>query len=216
MIRGLLDPQGIIESSGPWGLLVVCAIIFVETGLLIGFVLPGDTLLFFTGVLAFSGVLDVPLPVVIGAVILAAVLGDQLGYLIGHRLGPSVFQRKQAGLISRSSLDRTNSFFAKYGARTVTLARFIPVVRTVAPVAAGTGKMHYRRFLIYNVVGGALWALILILAGYLLGQIPGVADFVSQYIDIILIGIVVLSLASLGLNLIRRRKAKRTAGDALS
>lgn len=214
MMRGFLDPQGLIEGSGPWGLLVVCAIIFVETGLLIGFVLPGDTLLFFTGVLTFSRVLDVPLPLVIGAVILSAVLGDQLGYLIGHRLGPSVFQRKQAGLISKSSLDRTNSFFARYGARTVTIARFVPVVRTVAPVAAGTGRMHYRRFLIYNVVGGALWAVLLILAGYFLGQIPGVADFVSQYIDIILIGIVVLSLASLGLNLLRQRKAQRDPGEA--
>jgi membrane-associated protein len=214
MMRGFLDPQGLIEGSGPWGLLVVCAIIFVETGLLIGFVLPGDTLLFFTGVLTFSGVLNVPLPIVIGAVILSAVLGDQLGYFIGHRLGPSVFQRKQAGLISKSSLERTYSFFARYGARTVTIARFVPVVRTVAPVAAGTGKMPYRRFLIYNVVGGVLWAVLIILAGYFLGQIPGVADFVSQYIDIILIGIVVLSVSSLGLNLLRRRKAQRSAEGA--
>ncbi|THG32842.1 DedA family protein [Naasia lichenicola] len=210
MIRGIFDPQSIIESSGPWGLLVVCAIIFVETGLLIGFVLPGDTLLFFTGVLTFSGVLNVPLPVVIGAVILSAVIGDQLGYLIGHRAGPAVFERKQAGLISKASLDRTNAFFERYGARTVTIARFVPVVRTIAPVAAGAARMHYRRFLIYNIVGGALWALLIILAGYFLGQIPGVADFVSKYIDIILIGIVVLSVGSLLVNLLRQRRARST------
>ncbi len=211
MIRGFFDPQSIIESSGPWGLLVVCAIIFVETGLLIGFVLPGDTLLFFTGVLTFTGILDVPLPIVIGAVILAAVLGDQLGYLIGHRAGPSIFERRQAGLISKASLDRTNAFFARYGARTVTIARFIPVVRTIAPVGAGAGKMHYRRFLIYNIVGGAFWALLIILGGYFLGQIPGVADFVEKYIDVILIGIVVISVGSLGLNLLRRRRRSRAA-----
>ncbi|THG30638.1 DedA family protein [Naasia lichenicola] len=211
MIRGILDPQSIIESSGPWGLLVVCAIIFVETGLLIGFVLPGDTLLFFTGVLTFSGVLDVPLPVVIGAVIVSAVLGDQLGYLIGHRAGPAVFERKQAGLISKASLERTNAFFAKYGARTVTIARFVPVVRTIAPVAAGAARMHYRRFLIYNIVGGAAWTLLIIVAGYFLGQIPGVADFVSSYIDIILIGIVVLSVGSLAINLLRQRRKRSTS-----
>ncbi|MGG7451172.1 MULTISPECIES: DedA family protein [Plantibacter] len=207
---GLFDPQSIIQSSGGWALAVVCLIIFVETGLLIGFVLPGDTLLFFTGVLTFSGVIDVPVAVVILAVAVSAVAGDQLGYLIGRRLGPRVFERKAAGLISRATLERTNGFFDRYGSATVTIARFVPVVRTVAPVAAGTARMHYPRFLLFNIVGGIAWPTLLILAGFFLGQIPGVADFVSQYIDLILGGIVVISILSIIVSVIRSRRAGRT------
>ncbi|GAA3596400.1 VTT domain-containing protein [Klugiella xanthotipulae] len=206
---GLFDPAAIIQGSGGWGLLVVCGIIFVETGLLIGFLLPGDTLLFFTGVLTFAGVIDVPLLVVVVAACLAAVAGDQLGYIIGHRLGPSVFERKQAGLISQATLERTNGFFERYGAATVMIARFVAVVRTVAPVAAGASRMHYARFLSYNVMGGVLWCVLLILAGFFLGQIPGVADFVSQYIDLVLMGIVGISVLLIVISAIRARRQAR-------
>lgn len=206
---GIFDPQSIIEGSGGWALVVVCLIIFVETGLLIGFVLPGDTLLFFTGVLTFAGVIGVPVPLVIVAVAVSAIAGDQLGYLIGRRLGPRVFERREAGLISRSTLDRTNGFFDRYGAATVTIARFVPVVRTVAPVAAGTARMHYRRFLTFNVIGGLAWPTLLILAGYFLGQLPGVADFVSKYIELVLGGIVVISVISVGVSVFRRHRAAR-------
>ena len=211
---GLFDPQSIIEGSGAWGLLVVCAIIFVETGLLIGFVLPGDTLLFFTGVLTFTGAVSMPVAGVIAVVVLAAVLGDQLGYLIGRRLGPRVFERREAGLISKASLDRTDRFFQRFGPATVTIARFVPVVRTIAPVAAGTGRMPYLRFLAFNVVGGVLWPTLLILAGYLLGRIPGVADFVSRYIDLILGGIVVVSVLSVVVSVVRSRRARAREADA--
>jgi membrane-associated protein len=208
----MFDPQGLIEASGAWGLLVVCAIVFVETGLLVGFVLPGDTLLFVTGVLTFGGVIAAPLPVVLVAVMAAAIAGDQLGYLIGRRLGPAVFERRQAGLISRETLDRTNGFFERYGAATVTIARFVAVVRTVAPVAAGAGRMPYRRFLLFNAVGGVGWPLLVILAGYFLGQLPGVADFVEQYLDLVLLGVVVLSIGSLAVSLLRRRARRRRDG----
>ena len=211
---GLFDPQGIIEGSGSWGLLVVCAIIFVETGLLIGFVLPGDTLLFFAGVLTFGGVIPEPVAVVIAAVAVAAILGDQLGYVIGRKTGPRIFERKEAGLISKATLERTDGFFRRYGPATVTIARFIPVVRTVAPVAAGTARMRYLTFLTFNVVGGILWPTALILAGYFLGQIPGVADFVAKYIDLILIGIVVLSIVSILISTLRARRNRRDDENA--
>jgi membrane-associated protein len=206
---GLLDPQSIIESSGAWALVVVCAIIFVETGLLIGFVLPGDTLLFFAGVLSFAGVIPEPVVLMIAAVAVAGILGDQLGYLIGRKAGPRIFERKEAGLISTATLQRTDGFFCRYGPATVTIARFVPVVRTVAPVAAGTARMPYVRFLTFNIVGGILWPTALILAGYFLGRIPGVADFVSEYIDFILLGIVVISIVSIVISVTRARRHRR-------
>ncbi len=203
---GLLDPQGLIEGSGGWALLVVCAIIFAETGLLFGVVLPGDTLLFFTGLLTFTGVIQVPIGLVLPAVALAAVAGDQLGYLLGSRAGPAIFQRREAGLISRATLERTEGFFRRYGPATVTLARFIPVVRTVAPVAAGTARMRYRTFLGFNVIGGVVWPTILILAGYFLGHIPGVRDFVSRYIDLVLVGVVVITAVIIVISVVRARR----------
>jgi membrane-associated protein len=209
MATGLFDPQSIIQGSGGWGLLVVCAIVFVETGLLVGFVLPGDTLLFFTGVLTFAGVIPAPVALVIAAVSFSAILGDQLGYVIGRKAGPRIFDRKEAGLISRSTLRRTDGFFRRYGAATVTIARFVPVVRTVAPVAAGTARMHYVTFVSYNVIGGIVWPTALILAGYFLGQVPGVAAFVASYIDLILLGIVVISVASIVISALRARRNRR-------
>ena len=206
---GLFDPQSLIEASGGWALLVVCAIIFAETGLLVGVVLPGDTMLFFTGVLTFAGVIEVPIVLVVLAVVLAAIAGDQVGYLIGYRAGPAVFERKQAGLISRATLDRTSGFFRRYGPATVTLARFIAVVRTVAPVAAGAARMHYRSFLAFNLIGGILWPTLLILAGYFLGQIPGVADFVSRYIDLVLLGVVLVTAVIIVVSVLRARRRKR-------
>ena len=215
VIAGLLDPQGLIEASGGWALLVVCAIIFAETGLLVGVVLPGDTMLFFTGVLTFSGVIEVPIALVLAAVAFAAVAGDQLGYLIGRRAGPAIFERRDAGLISRATIERTAGFFRRYGAVTVTFARFIPVVRTVAPVAAGAAQMRYRTFLGFNVIGGILWPTALILIGYFLGQIPWVTDLVTKYIDYVLIGVVLVTAVIIVISVIRaqrKKRAERTGG----
>jgi len=190
---GLLDPQSVIAGAGVWGLAVVCAIIFVETGLLVGFFLPGDTLLFFTGVLTLSGVISQPLWVVIPAIALSAVLGDQLGYTIGRVSGPRIFDRRDSGLFSRKSVSRTQGFFDRFGPAAVTIARFVPVVRTFAPVAAGVGTMPRRVFTMFNIVGAVLWTTGVVLLGFGLAHIPGVATFAARYIDFVLIGIVLIS-----------------------
>ncbi len=210
---GLLDPQSLIDGSGGWALLVICAIVFCETGLLIGFFLPGDTLLFFTGVLTFTGHLTQPLWLTILAITVAAIVGDQLGFTIGRRTGPAVFERREAGLFSKASVLRTQHFFDRFGASAVTVARFVPVVRTIAPVAAGVGHMRRRTFTLFNVVGAVIWTTAVVLLGYWLGHIPGVADFVSKYLDFILIGIVVVSIVPLLIRLLASRKAARTAAS---
>ncbi len=210
---GLLDPQGLIQAAGPWALLGVCAIVFAETGLLLGFFLPGDTLLFFAGVLTLTGRIPQPLWLVIVAVAIAAIAGGEVGYLIGRKTGPAVFDRRESGLFSRASVLRTQSFFDRWGSGAVVVARFVPVVRTFAPVAAGVGQMRWGVFSAFNVIGAAVWAAAVVLIGYGLGHIPGVADFVSKYLDLVLIAIVVLSVGPVivrAITLRRRRTRART------
>jgi membrane-associated protein len=183
--------------------------VFAETGLLVGFFLPGDTLLFFTGVLTLSGAVKQPLWVVLIAVAAAAFLGDQLGYLIGRRSGPAIFERRESGLFSRRSVTRTQGFFDRFGPAAVTVARLVPVVRTFAPVAAGVGKMRRRVFIAYNLVGAVGWAIIMILLGYGLAHIPGVTAVVSRYIDVVLVGIVVVSVVPVIVRAIVVRRRSR-------
>lgn len=190
---GILDPQALIGSAGVWGVAVVCLIVFAETALLVGFFLPGDTLLFFTGVLTLTGVIQAPLWLVITAVSVAAILGDQVGFVIGRRAGPAIFNRKESGLFSRASVAKTESFFERFGSATVTIARFVPMVRTFAPVIAGVGSMRYRSFITFNVIGAVVWVTSVILLGFGLGHIPGVAEFTAHYLDLILVGIVAVS-----------------------
>lgn len=207
---GLLDPQSIITGAGVWGLGIVCAAVFAETGLLIGFFLPGDTLLFFTGVLTFSAVIQQPLWIVILLVAVSAALGDQLGYFIGRKSGPAVFERRESGVFSRASVTRTQEFFQRFGPAAVTIARFVPVVRTFAPVAAGVGHMSRRLFTAFNLAGAAIWAGLVIGLGFALAQVPGVADFVSKYIDLVLIGIVVISVVPVIMRTIALRRRNAT------
>jgi len=209
LAAGLFDVEGIIQGAGAWGLLVVCAIVFVETGLLIGFLLPGDTLLLVTGVLTFQGTIPQPVWVVCLAVFLAAVLGDQLGYLIGVKGGPAVFERKSSGFFSRKSVDRTNAFFTRYGGLAVTIARFVPVARTIAPVAAGVGRMPYRKFLFYNVIGALAWGVGLIMIGWGVAHIQGVADLVTHYIEYVFIGLVVIVVGSMVVHFLKERRERR-------
>ncbi|WP_435080520.1 DedA family protein [Clavibacter michiganensis] len=208
----MIDPQALLDGAGPWAVALVCLIAFVETGLLIGFFLPGDTLLFFVGVFVATGVIALPVPVVILLVAAAAFLGDQLGFVIGRSTGPRIFERKDSGLFSRASVARTQGFFDRFGGWAVTIARFVPVVRTFAPVAAGVGKMRYAHFVGFNALGAAVWSTAIILLGLFLGRIPGVADFVGKYIDIVLIGIVVISVGGIALTYWRQRR--RAARDA--
>ena len=210
-----LDPEILINGFGPWALLGVCAIVFAETGLLVGFLLPGDTLLVITGLLTFAGVIPIDIWWVALAIGFAAFLGGEVGYLIGHKLGPRVFERKESGLFSIKNVERTNAFFVRFGGVAVIMARFIPIVRTFAPVAAGVGHMNYKKYSMYNLIGALTWGAGLTFGGYFLGYIPPVADFVRDYIDIILLGAVVVTLIPTIFHYIqstmKARRAARTA-----
>ena len=207
-----LSPETLITGAGPWALLVVCAIIFAETGLLIGFIFPGDTLLLITGLLVFKHTINIDIWWVALTIGFAAFLGGESGYFIGRKAGPRIFERKETGLISMSMVRRTNGFFAKYGGTAVILARFVPVVRTFAPVAAGVGKMHPRRYSLYNAVGAFIWGAGVTVIGFLLGNITPVADFVIKYIDVVLLAVVLATLIPTIIHyLVTRRKARKTS-----
>ena len=188
-----LDPENLINGFGPFALLGICFIVFAETGLLVGFLLPGDTLLVITGLLTFAGVIDIPIYWVCLAIALAAFLGGEVGYLIGNKLGPKVFERKESGLFSVANVQRTNAFFERFGGLAVIVARFVPIVRTFAPVAAGVGHMDPKKYSLYNAIGALIWGAGLTFGGFLLGYIPPVADFVTEYIDVILLAAVLIA-----------------------
>ncbi len=191
-----LDPETIIAAAGPWALVVVCFIVFAETGLLVGFLLPGDTLLVISGLLshpqpyAEHGVFGISVWWVALLIGLAAFLGGEAGYYIGHKGGPAVFERKESGVFSRKNVERTNAFFERFGGLTIILARFVPIVRTFAPVAAGVGHMHKGKYTLYNFIGAVIWGFGLTMFGYVIGFIPPVAWFVQEYIDLILLAAV--------------------------
>src|SRR4051812_20707655 len=187
-----LDQEN-LASAGPLGLVIVCAVIFAETGLLVGFVFPGDTLLLITGISAEQG-LGISIWIAAPAIAVAAFLGGELGYYIGKKTGPRIFERRDSGFFSKEQVTRTYRFFDRYGALAVILARFVPIVRTLAPIAAGVGKMDYRRYSVYNAIGAVSWGFGVTFLGYLIGFIPPVADFVQHNIEFILLGAVVLTL----------------------
>jgi membrane-associated protein len=189
------------------GYLVLTGIVFTETGLLIGFFLPGDSLLVTAGLVAATGVLDIwGLNVALAA---AAVAGDSTGYAIGARLGPRLFTRPKSLLFDPRHVERTRAFYERHGAKTIVLARFVPIVRTFAPVVAGVGQMRYRRFVLYNVVGGIGWVASMTWAGYLLGQtIPDI----DRHLHLVVIVVVILSVIPIGLEIVRdRRKRSRSS-----
>lgn len=208
-----LDPQYILDHFGAVAVLVVCAIIFAETGLLVGFIFPGDSLLVITGLFAFDrGGAIGGIPVWVAALMIAAAafLGGELGYYIGKKAGPPIFERKESGLFSKANVDRTNAFFHRFGPLAVILARFVPVVRTFLPIAAGVGRMNYKKYSLYNAIGAVIWGVGVTFLGYVLGYIPFVADFVREYIDVILLAAVVVTVVPMALTYFRNaRKAKK-------
>lgn len=198
-----LDPGHLISTFGLIGVLLV---VFAESGLLIGFFLPGDSLLFTTGLLvAGHTYLTQPLWLICLLIVLAAVLGDQTGYLIGRKAGPALFRRPDSRLFKQENVEKANAFFERYGPRSIVLARFVPIVRTFTPVIAGVGAMRYRTFVVFNVIGGTLWGVGVTVLGYFLGQI----DFVKTNIELILIAIVVVSLLPIVIEYARARRGTR-------
>ncbi|MCC3296408.1 VTT domain-containing protein [Arthrobacter sp. zg-Y453] len=203
-----LDPQVFLSEPaiGPWVVLLVCGIVFVETGLLIGFFLPGDSLLFTAGLLVATGAIQINVWLLILLVALSAFAGDQLGYYIGRKAGPVVFNRPESRFFSRDNVTRAEKFFAKHGGKAVVLARFVPVVRTFTPVVAGVGRMHYPTFIAYNAIGAAVWAVSVTLLGYLLGdRVP----FVRDNLDLIVLGVIALTLAFVVAGLFRPGRRPR-------
>jgi len=190
------------------GYLVLVAIVFTETGLLVGFFLPGDSLLITAGLVAGAGGLDIW--ALNGLLIVAAIAGDSVGYAIGYRTGPRIFRREESRWFSRRHLIRTREFYERHGGKTIVLARFIPIIRTFAPVVAGVGQMEYRRFVFYNVFGGIGWVTSLTWAGYLLGRtIPNI----DRHIHLVVAIVVVLSVLPIAVEWWRAR-ARRQAGWA--
>lgn len=178
----------------------IAAIIFAESGLFIGFFLPGDSLLFTAGFLASQGVFSIQILVPI--VFVAAVVGDSVGYAFGYRVGPALFKREDSLLFNKDNLLRAQAFYAKQGKKTIILARFLPIIRTFAPILAGVGRMHYQTFLTYNIVGGLLWSVGLSLLGYFLGSaIPDV----DRYLLPIIVAIIGISLLPTIIHLLQHK-----------
>jgi membrane-associated protein len=203
LLPSWLDPQTIIEHGGLW---LVAAIIFAESGLLFGFFLPGDSLLFITGFLASKpeGLPHIgqPLWLVLLVVFIAAVAGDQVGYVFGRAVGPSLFHRPKSRLFNPDNVTKAHVFFARHGPKTIVLARFVPIVRTFAPIVAGVADMKYRTFTIYNLVGAGLWALGLTTLGYYLGQV----DVVREHVEIAAVIIVAISLIPVVVELVKHKR----------
>jgi membrane-associated protein len=200
---GALDPTHLIDTFGLLGLLVI---IFAECGLLVGFFLPGDTLLFSAGLLIATGKWDLPVATVAVLVALAAVAGNLVGYWIGRAVGPKVFDRPNSKLFRPEYVTRSEAFFDRFGPATVVLARFVPIVRTVATVLAGVGRMRFGLFALCSVIGAVLWASGVLMAGYWLGHIEFVRKTVEPLIDPILICVVLASLLPVTIHWFRSRR----------
>jgi membrane protein DedA with SNARE-associated domain len=195
---------------GPLAVVLLMAVLFAETGLLAGFFLPGDSLLFAAGVLLAAGAIHLPVWLVAAGAFTAAVAGDQVGYLIGRRFGPRVFTRTGSRWLSPDHVSRAQSFFERHGPKAVVLARFVPVVRTLTPAVAGMGHMPRRRFTVYNLAGALVWAVGMLLAGFFLGGIP----FIAGHIELLAVGVVAVSMVPAAVTMLRRRLRQRPAGGA--
>jgi membrane-associated protein len=199
---GVVTGHYSLDQLVRWGgYAVLVVIVFTETGLFVGFFLPGDSLLITAGLVAATGTLNIWWLTILLAV--AAVVGDRVGYAIGYRIGPRLFTREKSLLFNPRHVERTRRFYARHGAKTIVIARFVPIVRTFAPVVAGVGQMAYRRFVLYNVVGGVAWVTSMTWAGYALGQM--VPD-IGRHIHVIVIIVIVLSVIPIGVEILRERR----------
>ncbi len=203
-----LDPEQLLRMLGPYVLVGLCLIIFAECGLLIGFFMPGDSLLFTAGLFVSSGIIGTPIWLVCLLLTVCAVAGNVVGYYLGYRAGPALFNRPDSRLFKREYVDKAHAFFDKYGARAILLGRFVPIVRTFITAVAGVGRMDPRKYFTYSVLGGVGWATGVTLLGFWLGGIM----FVRDHVELILIGIIALSVIPIAIEAIRaRRLSQQTA-----
>jgi membrane-associated protein len=206
LLHSIYDVEGLVRAGGP---LLVCIVVFVETGLFVGFFLPGDSLLVTAGVFAAAG--TIPLRWLLLPVMLCAIVGDQLGYWIGRGMGASLYKREDSLFFRRSHLQRAHNFYEKYGGKTVILARFVPIVRTFCPPVAGAAGMPYSRYFAYDIFGGILWVGSTILGGYLLGRsIPNIGQKIHYVIGVV----IVLSLLPAVISIWRERKQLKNISAA--
>ena len=209
-IRTLTSPERLNDLISPlftsWiGYIVLFGIVFAETGLLVGFFLPGDSLLFLIGAVAGAGNLDIfTVNIVLMA---AAILGDTFGYLLGRQTGPRIFRRPDSRLFRREHLERTRRFYEKYGGKTIIYARFVPIIRTFAPFVAGVGKMEYARFISFNVFGGIGWVFAMTMIGYQLGGVP----LIKQHLEKMILLIILLSIAPIIAEAVKAYRKPKTA-----
>jgi membrane-associated protein len=209
-VAGLLDPQPMLNALGPWALLAILGIVFAECGLLIGFFLPGDSLLFTAGLLVASGFIATPIAVVVLLICIAAVAGNLVGYGIGYKLGPGVFRKPDSKYFRREYVDRTSEFFDKYGGGAIILARFVPIVRTFITAMTGVSRMNLRRYTIFSIIGGVLWGVSITLLGYYLGNI----EFIRKNIEFIVVGMVLLSVIPIAIELRRNARRRSSTNEA--
>lgn len=196
-----LDPEKILDKGG---MAILMAIVFAESGLFFGFFLPGDSLLFIAGFLSSdAGGNHLPALVIVAAgTFVAAVAGDQVGYLFGNKVGPALFDKPDSRLFRQSHVTKAHEFFEKHGPKTIVLARFVPIVRTFAPIVAGVGEMRYRTFVLFNVIGGFAWAVGLTTLGYFLGEF----ETVEKNLEIAIVVIVAFSLLPVALEVLKHRR----------
>lgn len=198
----MFDIEHLVQTGG---LLLIALIIFAESGMMVGFFFPGDTLLFSAGILAAAGQMPAPVGVVIAVIAGAAILGDNIGYHIGKHLGPKLFKKQDALIFRHDYIMKAERFYEKYGTKTMLIAHFIPIIRTFAPVTAGAGKMDYRQFVIYDAIGDIAWASIVTLLGYFIGsRIPGI----EKMIEPILLGIIAITLIPTLLHILKDPKIR--------
>jgi membrane-associated protein len=210
VLQHLTNPDKLSEwvaLMGPWLYVLLFAIVFCETGLVVTPFLPGDSMLFTVGVVTVTSGLN--LPVTLFLLIAAAVLGDAVNYSIGYSVGPAAFRSQRSWLLNPKHLLRAQQFYDKYGGKAIILARFVPIVRTFAPFVAGIGKMHYRRFFAFNVVGGVAWVLICVFAGRLFGGI----DFVKRNFELVIVAIVLISVLPMAVEFVLAWRRRKRGGE---
>jgi membrane-associated protein len=201
--KELLHPQSIIHYGGLYLLVIV---VFAETGVMVGFFLPGDSLLFTAGLLTAAGVIDNSIFTVLISVSLAAILGDNLGYYIGKKMGQALFKKKESWLFKPEYVTITKQFYDKHGGKALIIGRFLPIIRTFAPILAGVVNLEYSKFILYNITGGVLWVFSLILAGYFLGRyVPGV----KEYLEYIIIFMVIVTAIPIVKTFLKERAARK-------
>ncbi len=202
---GILHTLYDVESLIKWGgLLLICTIIFVETGLLVGFFLPGDSLLVTAGIFAAAGILDLWLLLLLVPV--CAIAGDQLNYYMGRKAGDYLYSRKDSFFFRRNHLQKAHDFYEKHGSKTIVLARFVPIVRTFAPAVAGAAKMSYRAFISFNIIGGLLWVFSTVLLGFSLGSV--IPD-IDKYLHLIIIVVILLSFVPFAVEYYKHRQKNK-------